>query len=75
MVRLSCSSAPYRLAALVARSLDIDQGPYEDRAGTFSKTGDTDHDTPSRRLMLAQRGTRSRLRETDQVLVRFPLHP
>jgi 3-oxoacid CoA-transferase B subunit len=42
MVRLSCSSGPYRLAALVARSLDIDQGPYEDRAGTFSKTGDTD---------------------------------
>jgi len=39
---------PYRLTALVARSLDIDQGPDEDRAGTFSKTADTDHDTPSR---------------------------
>ena len=46
---------PYRLPALVARTIEIDQGPYDDRAGTFSKTGDTGHDTASRRSELIKR--------------------
>jgi hypothetical protein len=64
-----------RLTALVARSLDIDQGPYEDRAGTISKTGDTGHDTPSRRSVLVQRGTRSRLRENQSGAGKHPSSP